>query len=608
MKSCAAGYTEWLLFHVWQKNKFTSCSCPGLLIPETIIYRLSKPFFWYFTDQNGEIMRKGKNQVNHKTILEELQLTENEIIAYYLGFHSNKTIGNNSAVIEFFTQISFQEFIQNPEKCKSGLLQKWVQPKTGYNSLIKVQWSSQFCLIERRTNKHRIEDNRIGLYEKLVTYEGMEHNSTFEPVAATWIISELQQICTNISSHITSITGGNVTITRMVLFFKHDPSDKLFFLYCSALKIMDLNEIEYEKPLLFEELEVKVPQHIFQEKIPLNIKGSDIKKNRKLCAGCNYLIRDSMMYDISLGIVVKFFIVNKNLPEQGESVRDSNKEQGTGIDKKNDLVPKVIRRLNKNITNEKYFEMINDPAWDHMQIKVCQDCFLHFTQVYANPEFYKGEKQGAKTPPKLFFNEPEPEKLNKKTSLPLSLNYPNIPAQRSMKNLELRRNKHKTEPMANNSTTQHKDSEILTNKIGDLLRNKKNRVVKKEGVEVNKEKYKKQGPNGDSSFSVLPPVGLNDKKMLEKKVKSSKQLEVKNKGKREFSDSLLVLYKGNQGNKSGNSFKSLQSVVTNHTKRNFESMSSEEFIRDTLSFLKSTISTLPAGGVKGDDKYVKDSF
>jgi hypothetical protein len=31
--------TEWLLFHLWKSNPETGKSCPGIIIPETIIYR-----------------------------------------------------------------------------------------------------------------------------------------------------------------------------------------------------------------------------------------------------------------------------------------------------------------------------------------------------------------------------------------------------------------------------------------------------------------------------------------------------------------------------------------------------------------------------------------
>lgn len=33
--------TEWLLFHLWKNNPETGQSCPGVIIPDTIIYRFS---------------------------------------------------------------------------------------------------------------------------------------------------------------------------------------------------------------------------------------------------------------------------------------------------------------------------------------------------------------------------------------------------------------------------------------------------------------------------------------------------------------------------------------------------------------------------------------
>lgn len=382
MKSCAAGFTEWLLFHIWKRNENTSCTCPYVLLPETVIYRLGKPFFWYYTDSSGQILRRAKSKVSHKYILEEFQGETNDLLAYYLGFSSLNKSKANSATIEFFTQTSLIDFIHNRDKCNTGILQRWVEPKSNQSSLIKVQWSQQFCLIERRTNKYKLDDLKVDFYEKLITYEGMEHNSVIEPVTAPWIIAEIQKICVHIAAHVTAVTGGNVTVTRMVLFFKQDKQDKLWLMYCSALKVMDLSVSEFDQPVEFQELEVTVPKHIVLKKLPLDTKGFEVRKNRTLCVGCNYLTRDSMMYEIPLNTVVEFFEKGKTLPNQGVSARDSSRDS----ENKSDQVPKVLIRLNKSVTNNKYEEMKKDPTWDHLQIKVCQDCFLHFTQVYSLPK------------------------------------------------------------------------------------------------------------------------------------------------------------------------------------------------------------------------------
>lgn len=382
MKSCAVGFTEWLLFHAWKVNESTSTSCPNLLIPETVIYRLGKPFFWYFTLPSGEILRKAKNKVGHKYILEEFQCQSEDVLAYYIGLTNTKKPNANQATIEFFTQESFIDFINNRDKCSTGILQRWIEPKSNQNSLIKVQWSPQFCLLERRVNKNKLDDNKIEFYDKLVTYEGDEYNSNIEPVTSPWIINELQKICVGIAGHIAAVTGGNVTITRMVLFFKQDKHDKIWFMYCTALKVMDLTLSEFDQPIDWQELEVKLPAYITSKKLPVGSKGYEINKNRTLCIGCNYLIKENMVYDISLKTVVEFFETGKELPKQGLSVRENDKD----TQNHSDLVPKVLKRLNKKINNSKYEEMIKDPTWDYLKIKVCQDCFLHFTQTYTVPK------------------------------------------------------------------------------------------------------------------------------------------------------------------------------------------------------------------------------
>lgn len=55
--------TEWLFFHLWKKNPENNQSCPGVFIADSIIYRWAKPFFWYFTTKDGQILRKTKERV-----------------------------------------------------------------------------------------------------------------------------------------------------------------------------------------------------------------------------------------------------------------------------------------------------------------------------------------------------------------------------------------------------------------------------------------------------------------------------------------------------------------------------------------------------------------
>jgi hypothetical protein len=62
--------------------------------------------------------------------------------------------------------------LQGKEKDIEGILQKFIVPKNNHNQLLKVTWSPQFRLFERKTNIHSIDDLKITLQERLCTYEG----------------------------------------------------------------------------------------------------------------------------------------------------------------------------------------------------------------------------------------------------------------------------------------------------------------------------------------------------------------------------------------------------------------------------------------------------
>jgi hypothetical protein len=63
MKLCQA--TEWLFFHLWKENNSTQSSCPGILIPDTIIYRWAKPHFYYYTGKDGRLIRNTKERIDN---------------------------------------------------------------------------------------------------------------------------------------------------------------------------------------------------------------------------------------------------------------------------------------------------------------------------------------------------------------------------------------------------------------------------------------------------------------------------------------------------------------------------------------------------------------
>ncbi|CAG9334959.1 unnamed protein product [Blepharisma stoltei] len=418
MKLGAAGFTEWLLFHLWKQNESTGLCCPNVLLPETVIYRYAKPFFWYFSTESGELLRKSKTRVNHKFIFQEFMDEKSKIIATFLGFSDNKKDKANIATVDFFNPESFDEFIHNCDKPLSGILQKWVDPKNGQNSLIKVIWSSQFCLLEKRTNLHSIDDPKIDFYDKLVTYEGLEHNSKIDSLSSPWLVEEIQKTCLGIVDHIKAVTGGNVTVTRMTLFFKQDCDDLIWFQFCSSLKVLDLTKQKKDNCKVSHELILTISNIANEKKIKSTCKFSELRKNRELCIGCDHLVRREYMYKILLKLVLKYSDAGKD--PQSKNIAEHSLVNNDGSEDACDLVPIVLRRLNPALTNAKYEELKKDPLWLFQEVKVCEDCYLQYTNFYAEPKKLSPLKpKPHKTESKFHLNTEKVQVLNKNSNLRL---------------------------------------------------------------------------------------------------------------------------------------------------------------------------------------------
>jgi len=138
---------------------------------------------------------------------------------------------------EYFNTDGLKKFIDGSEKAMCGWLQKFVEPKNDKNALIKVTWSPQFVLLEKRTNLNKLDNDKISVYEKLSTYEGAEHLSKPESVSSPTLASDLQRTCSSIYDHVKRVTNGTAKINRMVLYFKIDNLDRLWLLFITGIKV-----------------------------------------------------------------------------------------------------------------------------------------------------------------------------------------------------------------------------------------------------------------------------------------------------------------------------------------------------------------------------------
>lgn len=176
------------------------------------------------------------------------------------------------------------DFLYNREKTGNGVLQRFVPPKGTNNSActprrrharsplapnrccaraatIRAVWSPKVCLMERRVNLRRLYGRRYSLYERAVTYEGTELDSSTgglrlrshpdpllyadlcpfsaaaAPVKGTILPAEVQRLCETVVQHVAEVSFQKYQISRMVLYFRVDANDRVWLLYCSSMRL-----------------------------------------------------------------------------------------------------------------------------------------------------------------------------------------------------------------------------------------------------------------------------------------------------------------------------------------------------------------------------------
>lgn len=57
-----------------------------------------------------------------------------------------------------------------------------------HNEVIKCDWTPTINIIESKINPHKFHLNNVGIYEKVMTYEGPTHLVKTEPVVSRLIL------------------------------------------------------------------------------------------------------------------------------------------------------------------------------------------------------------------------------------------------------------------------------------------------------------------------------------------------------------------------------------------------------------------------------------
>ena len=241
------GISEDLFKLLWAKDELNYG--PSINIPDTIVYKYGSPVSWFFTSTTGKIKKKMKQNLVSAKIEEAFNkhVLGYDVLALFVSMPSETDTQQNAPnVIEYLDRDALNNFLYNRKKEVNGILQRFIEPKSTRNEIVRAIWSPKVCLLERSENIHQLHDRRYGLYERCVIYEGPEYYTTSAPLRGPVLSGQLQKLCEAVVAHISEVTFGQKQVSRIVLNFKVDSRDKIWLLYSTSIRCIDM--LEYTNP------------------------------------------------------------------------------------------------------------------------------------------------------------------------------------------------------------------------------------------------------------------------------------------------------------------------------------------------------------------------
>ena len=397
---------------------------PTICLPDTVVYKLGQPVHWYFT---SKIDNKIKKKSKQKLVNVQIEETFNrcgagcDIVAYYISEVAQEHGCVSATNIEYFNRRELHEFLYTRWKDNDGLLQRFVEPKGSSNAVIRAIWSPKVCLLERRVNIKQLNDQRYGVYERAVTYEGPEYFSTAVPLRGSILPSQIQRICENLVMHISEVSFQKYRVGRMVANFKVDSKDRVWFLWSSSIRLTReninmnpvcfstrkplVNPIELDKACSIDSI-IQLPPHIkLADKATRSDKHAEIRASSK-CVSCTNHGTLDKFHPIQYRIVIRHFERIKSLlkSDQGGGItwppdpiiitaaggvgfgtkfdHDRSKSGKGSIDPQ---IPPVIQKLHPKLTRALYNQYRQDPLFLYKTVAVCEACFLVYAELTTSP-------------------------------------------------------------------------------------------------------------------------------------------------------------------------------------------------------------------------------
>lgn len=428
------GISEEFFTLLWSKDEFNFG--PNISIPDTIIYKQGSPTCWYFTTLAGTIKRKNRQNLVSSRIEEALtsHVLGYDVLATFISFPVHSGLKSNekrSSIVEYLDKKSLYDFLYQSDKRKSGILQRFIEPKGTKNDIIRAIWSPKICLLERTENIHHLHDQRFGLYERCVTLEGPDYFSVASSVRGAVLAGQMQKICETVVSHISEVTYERMQISRVVVNLKVDSRDKLWLLFTTSIRC----ESDSQRDMSRGHQRIKINLNSFYT-LPDTVNLNPVKsyediavrkpKTRIWCVSCSEETLDHLRHPVAYKGIVKHYehviclLIEGSAqysPAASQTSRaprsvfvawppdkqivssaggvgfgcldlskngTSNSSKLAMIDVFDDehclMIPPILRHLHPKLDSASYDRCCKDPLFLAKTVTVCESCFL----VYAD--------------------------------------------------------------------------------------------------------------------------------------------------------------------------------------------------------------------------------
>eukprot|EP00742_Colponemidia_sp_Colp-10_P017857 GILJ01020575.1.p1 GENE.GILJ01020575.1~~GILJ01020575.1.p1 ORF type:complete len:577 (-),score=64.39 GILJ01020575.1:132-1862(-) len=227
----------------------------GFVVPQTILFVNSRPVEWFLTSLTDGRFIKKKASVDEKAILRSFakqhRASATDVVACWypdarMMDASYINLGEDSSpgvsCPEFFDVSGLRQFLLETHDKGDGILQQFTIPKTSNNMLIRTSWRDDTSHIVSRTNKFKLNDRRVDIFDRMATFEGWGGFSTKTELPDGVFKQRLEEIVgslafclkkQNVKTHELSL------LEAVELFYKVDDADRLTFICCSGLSYKD---------------------------------------------------------------------------------------------------------------------------------------------------------------------------------------------------------------------------------------------------------------------------------------------------------------------------------------------------------------------------------